>query len=120
MARAVFSYVAFAVKLAFPAGLAFASAGLLGACVIEAGAASLPTGVAVAGPPPQPMQEAHSPPPGGPAVWVAGYWHWTGMQYTWIPGHWDRPPAGAMWRPPRYVVREGTYFYEPGGWWRPR
>jgi len=111
MAKAVVRHVALA--------LMWACSSLLGACVIEAGVASPPAGVAVAGPPPQPMQEIHSAPPGGQGVWVAGYWHWTGMQYTWIPGHWERPPPGAVWRPPCYVLREGTYFYEPGGWWRP-
>jgi hypothetical protein len=51
-------------------------------------------------------------------VWIAGYWHWSGMQYTWIPGHWENAPPGARWRAPRYSIREGTYFYEPGSWSR--
>jgi hypothetical protein len=38
------------------------------------------------------------------------------MQYAWIPGHWEVPPAGARWRAPHYSLRDGTYFYEPGGW----
>ena len=88
-------------------------------CVVEAGtSASVGGGVAVSGPPPQPMPEARPQPPDAQAVWVAGYWHWSGMQYTWIPGHWENAPPGASWRAPRYSIREGTYFYEPGSWSR--
>jgi WXXGXW repeat (2 copies) len=88
-------------------------------CVVEAGtSASVAGGVAVSGPPPQPMPEARPQPPDAQAVWVAGYWHWSGMQYTWIPGHWEKAPPGASWRAPRYSIREGTYFYEPGSWSR--
>jgi hypothetical protein len=86
-------------------------------CVVEAGV-SATTGVAVTGPPPEPMREARPEPPDAQAVWVAGYWHWSGMQYTWIPGHWENAPPGASWRAPRYSLRDGTYFYEPGSWSR--
>jgi WXXGXW repeat (2 copies) len=85
-------------------------------CVVEAGMSAPPSGVAVSGPPPQPLQETRLPPPDSAAVWIAGYWHWTGMQYTWIPGHWEAAPPGARWRAPHYSIREGTYFYEPGVW----
>jgi WXXGXW repeat (2 copies) len=74
-------------------------------------------GVAVSGPPPAPIAEAQ--PPGAPApgtAWVAGYWHWTGMQYAWIPGHWENAPPGAAWTAPRYVKADGAYFYEAGRW----
>jgi hypothetical protein len=96
------------------------AAGLLSfsGCVVETVNAP-PPGVAVGGPPPAPMRETRPPTPGGRVVWVAGYWHWTGMQYTWIPGHWEEERPGAIWRAPRYSLREGVYFYEPGGWWTP-
>jgi hypothetical protein len=87
----------------------------LTACVVE-GSVSAGAGVAVAGPPPQAVQESPPAPPPTPSVWVAGYWHWTGMRYSWIPGHWERAPSGAAWHPPRYWSRDGTYYYEPGGW----
>ncbi len=104
--------------------LAGISAALLviaaGGCVIET-VSGPPSGVAVSGPPPEPMREARMPPPQGtPALWIAGYWHWTGLQYTWIPGHWVVPPAGSRWRAPQYSLHDGTYFYEPGGWTGPR
>src|SRR5258708_2899999 len=90
-------------------------------CVVEGSVSSAPppNGVAVTAPPPEPVSETPPERPGPEAVWVAGYWHWTGMQYTWIPGHWEKAPPGARWRAPRYSLREGTYFYEPGGWWTP-
>ena len=50
------------------------------------------------------------------ATWVAGYWHWTGIQYAWIPGHWDAPPPGRRVECAAYVQNNGAYFYEPGGW----
>lgn len=28
------------------------------------------------------------------AVWVPGYWHWSGARYEWIVGHWTANPAG--------------------------
>lgn len=80
---------------------------------------SPPRGVVVSGPPPAPVHEDRPPPPGPTARWVAGYWHWTGMQYAWIPGHWEQsPPAGATgWAPPRVTpTQDGRYVYESGGW----
>lgn len=95
--------------------LALLIAGLNAGCVIETGA-TIGAGVAVSGPPPEPVAEARPAPPSTGAAWVAGYWHWTGMQYAWIPGHWEVPPPGARWRAPHYSLRDGMYFYEPGGW----
>jgi len=73
-------------------------------------------GVVVSGPPPAPLAEDHPAQPAASAQWVAGYWHWTGMQYAWIPGHWETPPPGAIWSAPRYMTADGAYFYEAGGW----
>jgi hypothetical protein len=109
---------ALARVVSLAARVALAAAASSG-CVIEGGASTSPaSGVPVSGPPPEPMREARPVPPDAQASWVAGYWHWSGMQYTWIPGHWENAPAGASWRAPRYSLRDGTYFYEPGGWSR--
>lgn len=88
---------------------------LAGGCVVNE-PESPPRGVVVSGPPPAPVPENPPPAPNAQAVWVAGYWHWTGMQYAWIPGHWDAPPAGAVWSAPTYVQRDGRYVYESGQW----
>jgi hypothetical protein len=77
-----------------------------------------PRAILVAGPPPAPLVEERPPSTQPLAVWIAGYWHWTGIQYAWIPGHWEvAPPSGATWRAPRYTKTEGAYMYEPGTWW---
>lgn len=99
------------------AAAAIACACLLGTtgCVIEGSEGPGP-GVPVSGPPPAAMEEQRTPPPNPHTVWVAGYWHWTGMQYTWIPGHWEQGHPGQHWKAPSYSMHEGTYFYEPGRW----
>lgn len=85
------------------------------ACVINE-PESPPRGVVVNGPPPAPVKEEPPARPNASAVWVTGYWHWTGMQYAWIPGHWEAPPPGSTWSPPVYSMREGRHVYESGGW----
>ncbi len=72
--------------------------------------------VIVTGPPPATLAENPPAPPAPNAVWVGGYWHWTGMQYAWIPGRWEAAPPGSQWYGPRYSEQSGTYFYQPGGW----
>jgi WXXGXW repeat (2 copies) len=86
-----------------------------GACVVNE-AESPSRGVVVSGPPPPAVREERPTAPSPQSVWVVGYWHWTGMQYAWIPGHWDAPPPGAVWNAPVYSARDGKYFYETGGW----
>ena len=101
--------------------LALVALGALDGCVATAQSAPA-RGVVVSGPPPAPLVEERPPQPTpnangtASAAWVAGYWHWTGMQYAWIPGHWEAAPPGASWAAPRYTQADGAYFYEPGGW----
>jgi hypothetical protein len=97
------------------AGLALGCLGL--GCVA---AATTPPArvIVVTSPPPPPIVEERTPQPRASTSWIAGYWHWTGIQYAWIPGHWEASPrVGATWRAPRYVKAEGSYIYEPGTWW---
>jgi hypothetical protein len=100
------------------AALSLSATFVVPSCVIEAGPPAQPYGMAVAAPPPRPLVEVQSPGSDPHALWIPGYWHWTGIQYAWIPGHWEVGPPGARWRTPRYTVREGVYFYQPGGWAR--
>jgi hypothetical protein len=99
-----------------PTLLAGVAALAVASCVVTSTAAPA-RGIVVSGPPPAVIREELPPAPTSMATWVAGYWHWTGIQYAWIPGHWvAAPPTGAVWRAPTYVQNNGVYFYEPGGW----
>ena len=73
--------------------------------------------VYVPGPPPKPLGDVPSGPPSQGLVWIAGYWHWNGVHYVWIPGHWEAPPAaGSAWVPPSYGKADGRHVYETGRW----
>lgn len=48
---------------------------------------------AVVIPPPAVAESPPSSPTRG-MVWVAGYWHWTGLEHAWISGRWEHPPRG--------------------------
>jgi hypothetical protein len=90
--------------------------GLSGACVATTAPPS--RAIIVTSLPPAPLVEERPPQPRPATVWIAGYWHWNGIQYAWIPGHWEASPhVGATWRAPRYVKVESSYVYEPGTWW---
>ncbi|MFO0666010.1 MAG: hypothetical protein U0174_18810 [Polyangiaceae bacterium] len=91
----------------------------LGGCV-AAPPAPPPRAMVVMTPPPAPVPEQPSPPPNPGARWLAGYWHWTGIEYAWIPGHWAVAPPNAIWSAPRYFNQGGQTFYEPGRWAPPK
>jgi hypothetical protein len=92
---------------------------MTGACVATPYANEAPSrAIIVTSLPPAPLVEERTPQPRPSTVWIAGYWHWNGLQYAWIPGHWEASPhVGASWRAPRYVKVESSYVYEPGTWW---
>jgi hypothetical protein len=73
--------------------------------------------VIVSTPPPARLAETVPPAPAAGLIWVPGDWHWTGVQWAWLPGHWDQPPVGMKrWNKPHYTLVDGAYRYEPGTW----
>ena len=70
----------------------------------------------VGAPPPAPLAEATPPKPSFTSTWIAGYWHWNGIDYVWVPGHWIEPPNGMSYAPPRYFDLRGLHLYQPGAW----
>src|SRR5262249_29273635 len=101
-----------------------APSGLVAACVCALGLSACvatvetrdPRYVYVSGPPPAPLVDTQPPPPATGMFWVAGYWHWNGVRYVWLPGHWERPSAGFVYVAPTYSSVDGRYVYRRGRW----
>jgi hypothetical protein len=84
-------------------------------------------GSAVAQPPPPPnyapipppRAEVVPPPPGGRMVWEPGHWHWDGVRYIWIGGHYvERRPHYGHYAEGRWIwaPREGRWIWRPAHW----
>lgn len=43
--------------------------------------------------PPAPLPEIAPAAPAPGMIWVAGAWHYDGVQYVWVPGRWESPPT---------------------------
>jgi hypothetical protein len=71
--------------------------------------------------PPPPQAEEIPPPPYEGAVWIDGYWSWTGTTYVWVPGRYESPPqVGLYWYPGGWVLHPGGgYVFVAGRWARP-
>jgi hypothetical protein len=69
--------------------------------------------------PPPPKRERMIARPGRDAVWLAGYykWHPRRHRYTWVPGHWMRPPRPhVVWVEGRWERRNNECVYYEGRW----
>jgi hypothetical protein len=109
--------------------LACLSAVLLSACVV---APVPPPRVVYAAPPPvvepPPVVIDMAPPPPQVevvpvvpfvgAIWIGGYWGWSGGRHVWMPGHYEHPRAGYQWRPHAWVQEGGRWHLHAGGWVR--
>jgi hypothetical protein len=74
--------------------------------------------VVVDTPPPAPYVEVVPVVPFPGAVWIGGYWGWSGHRHQWVPGRWERGRTGYGWAPHRWQQRNGRWHLEGGGWAR--
>jgi hypothetical protein len=67
---------------------------------------------------PPPLQAETPPPlPVHAAVWIPGFWQWSGSAWVWIAGSWQlRPSASVEWRPAEWHARGSVHVLVPGGW----
>ena len=80
--------------------------------------ASEQTTTAPAAPPPV-QAEVAPVAPVRTAVWIAGFWQWTGTSWMWIGGSWQlRPEPRVNWRAPEWRARGNVHVLIPGGWVR--
>lgn len=68
--------------------------------------------------PPAPYAEVVPVAPFPGAIWIGGYWGWSGARHHWVPGRWERPRPGQVWEPHRWRQRDGRWRLEGGGWSR--
>jgi hypothetical protein len=67
--------------------------------------------------PPRVVVERPVPPPGPRYVWTPGLYRWEGARYIWVPGRYVIPPRpGVVWIAPRWVERNGSWFFIEGYW----
>jgi hypothetical protein len=77
---------------------------------------SPPPPIVVVEAPPAPKYETPPPKPSPNAIWIEGYWHWTGSSWIWRNGYWTSPRPGYVWVKPRYKRERKIYIR---GHWRP-
>jgi hypothetical protein len=71
-------------------------------------------------PPPAPIEEVRPAVPFSGAVWIPGFWRWTGATHVWVAGRWSAQPAGYAWENHRWVKARDGRWYMRHGHWHPR
>jgi len=67
--------------------------------------------------PPPPRVEVRPPQPPG-AVWIPGYWQWSGRRHVWVGGRWSAPKAGMRWEADHWEHTGRTWHLVRGHWAR--
>ncbi len=67
--------------------------------------------------PPHPIHEVRPYRPGPEFIWIEGYHRWTGADYVWVAGHWERPPhPRARWERGRWYHADQGWYWVDGRW----
>ena len=69
-------------------------------------------------PAPAPLADNVTPPPASNALWVPGYWDYTGNGYTWTAGHWEIPPPASTTYIAAHWENRGDANVFVRGYWR--
>ncbi len=66
---------------------------------------------------PPAVREVRTARPSATAVWIDGFYEWTGGQWVWLAGTWSQPPVqDAIWIPTVEVNLGGRTVIRPGSW----
>jgi len=68
--------------------------------------------------PPAPIVEVRPAAPFAGAVWIPGYWRWSGHHHVWVGGHYSAPRAGWTWEPNHWEHTPRGWVHRPGHWRR--
>ena len=52
------------------------------------------------------------------ALWIPGYWTYDGRAYSWLPGHWELPPANARSCVTAHWDQQGERYYWIPSYWQ--
>jgi hypothetical protein len=67
--------------------------------------------------PPPPRSYTRPSRPSTTAIWIDGYWNWTGVRFIWVDGYWERnPPPGRVWAPGGWVHTHRGWYRQHGRW----
>jgi hypothetical protein len=66
--------------------------------------------------PPPPVVEVQPAAPVVGAVWIPGYWQWTGRRHNWVAGRWSAPRPGYVWVAQRWDRHGNRWASAPGHW----
>lgn len=67
--------------------------------------------------PPAPYVETIPVAPFAGAIWIGGFWDWSGGRHVWRPGHYERPRPGFNYRQPGWAHGpDGRWMLHRGGW----
>jgi hypothetical protein len=69
--------------------------------------------------PPQPIEEVRPAAPFPDALWIPGYWDWSGVRYVWVAGRWSARPQGYAWEDYRWKHRRDGKWEHKHGHWHP-
>tara|TARA_R110002073_G_scaffold334897_1_gene525488 strand:+ start:38434 stop:40194 length:1761 start_codon:yes stop_codon:yes gene_type:complete len=66
---------------------------------------------------PAPVREVRTARPTPQAVWIDGFYEWSGGEWVWLAGTWSQPPVqDAIWIPTVEVNLGGRTVIRPGSW----
>ncbi|HEX4234874.1 MAG TPA: hypothetical protein VH041_11250 [Caldimonas sp.] len=69
--------------------------------------------------PPAPYYEPVPVVPYAGAVWIGGYWGWSGGRHVWVGGHYDHSRPGYTWQAHRWErANDGRWHLHEGHWAR--
>lgn len=67
--------------------------------------------------PPPPLRPRIPPRPAATAIWIGGYWRWSGVDFVWVDGFWERrPPVGRVWVRDKWIHTNRGWYRRPGRW----
>ena len=68
--------------------------------------------------PPVPYYEPVPVVPYPGAVWISGYWGWSGGRHVWVGGHYEHGRPGYAWQPHHWENHDGRWHLQEGHWAR--